>query len=94
MSNYMAETIDHLVAELDGVLASDDPVLAGYALLVHTTGEHTTAANVHDAWAIARTNVAPSHPDLVPFAALDADTRGLDEPFAAVIRRVAATRRG
>lgn len=89
MTNYMAETIERLVAELDGEVAGDDPVLAGYALLVHTTGEHTTAANVHDAWSVARMTARPWHPNLVPFAALDPATRGLDEPFAAAIRRVA-----
>jgi len=91
--NYLMKTVDRLrelAAEHGGKIA-DDRLAAAYALLVHTTGQGTTLANVHDAWATWRAfSDRPDHVDLVPFELLSNETIEYDRKYRDIIRQVAA----
>jgi hypothetical protein len=60
-----------------------------YTLLTLTTGENTTAKNVHDAWAIACKN--PNHKSLIPFEELSTEVQQLDDFYVDAIKEVAYT---
>lgn len=73
---------------------ADDRLLDLYTLLVLTVGGACSRADVHDAWAVARTRTRPEHADLVPFPRLTDEVRAYDTPFRDAIRAAAATLAG
>jgi hypothetical protein len=91
--SYLDAIAERIRAELsEDSLPSEGDVgrlLRLYAVLVRAKGEAVTAADVHDGWVAWMSDVNPDHPALLPFAALDPETRLADEPFAEAIRRVA-----
>lgn len=60
-----------------------------YALLGLVKGTEVTLRDVHDAWAVWRTQTRPDHPDLVPFDMVPPKVQQLDEPYRlAIVRAV------
>ena len=89
---YIESTIEKLRAGLGPADGSDDALLRLYALLVHSCGVDTTLEDVHDAWALWRSQTKPDHADLVPFEQLSDEVVEYDRPYMALIRHVAAER--
>lgn len=85
--NYIERTREALIAELGGLAAvkgwgvNAEQLLDAYTQLALTTGTETTAANVHDAWAVVTARTRPAHVLLVPFEDLDADMQARDDEF-------------
>ncbi len=91
-SNYVtraAALLVEVLAEIDASAEIQPSLAPFYTLLVLTTGEDTTLAHVHDAWAMDRSVSRPGHPDLVPFPQLSAETAEWDRPFMLAIRETA-----
>jgi len=65
--------------------SDDDLLFLVYALLARVKGAHTSLADVHDAWSVWMSTIDPSHPSLVPFAELSAETQAEDEPYLRAI---------
>lgn len=86
--SYVQRVQNALLAELPTL---DRELLRLYALLVLVWGEDTTLADVHDAWAVWRTDTRPDHPSLVPFDELAPEVQELDRPYMDAIHRVART---
>lgn len=81
--NYITAAMKVAEAKIEetGAPHPGEEILRLYTLLALTTGEHTTCAHVHDAWAIGRAGTRSDHPALVPFPALPAAVAALDEPY-------------
>jgi hypothetical protein len=89
--NYIS-TITSALGALLPDCADEPDLLRLYALLVLTTGTGTSLEDVHDAWAVYRSETKPDHPALVPFSELAPEVRELDRPYRDAIRTVAAGR--
>jgi len=57
-----------------------------YVLLVLTRGEQTTLQNVHDAWAVWRTQTNPQHKSCIHFEDLSLEVQELDREYMQAIR--------
>lgn len=60
-----------------------------YALLALSVGTAISGRDVHDAWCVWMLNNGNTHQSLVPYDALDANSKARDEPYVAAIRKVA-----
>lgn len=80
------ENAQNEVAKLTNCRGS---LLGLYTLLALTTGEKTTAENVHDAWAIDKQRTFPEHRSIVPFDQLSEDVKRLDDRYVHAIREAA-----
>ncbi len=60
-----------------------------YAVLLLAKGSRVAAEDVHNAWVAWMANLGESHEAMVPFAALDAETKAEDSPYVAAIRAAA-----
>lgn len=60
-----------------------------YALLALSKGTAVTIEDVHNAWSTWATAYDPSNKSLAPFDKLTDEVKQLDEPFRAVISKVA-----
>ena len=94
--NYIDEITDDLRAELQKMRGrptrSPQAMLRQYAQLVLTTGEHTTARNVHDGWATYTAGVNPDDREMIPFDDLPIDMQNRDDDYVRAIHRVARRR--
>lgn len=61
-----------------------------YALLVRVKGVDTTAADVHDAWAVWMSGQDAEHESIRPFEELDRPTRAEDVPYLRAVLAIAA----
>jgi hypothetical protein len=91
--NFAQDVLDRIAAYR--VAAGKEPLRPGlasyYGVLVMTTGERTTAADVHNAaWAMHAAEHRPGHPDLLPWGQLDPANAQRDEPHAEMVRVIAA----
>jgi hypothetical protein len=57
-----------------------------YAVLALVVGAGITGQDVHDAWVAWMLDIDPSHPALIPFAQLDAQTAAEDAVFVKAIQ--------
>jgi len=78
-SNYVQLATETLREELGAGLESDLECL--YVLLVFTRGEQTTLRDVHDAWAIWRTQTNPQHKSCIRFEDLTLEVQELDQKY-------------
>lgn len=69
-----------------------DELFLLYAVLLRAKGVDTQASDVHDAWSVWMSAREPGHESIRPFAELDAETKGEDQPFLAAIRDAAHIR--
>lgn len=83
-SNYVQLATAVLRKELGPELDSDLERL--YVLLVFTRGEQTTLRDVHDAWAIWRTQTNPQHKSCICFEDLTPEVQELDRKYMQAIR--------
>jgi len=83
-SNYVQLATAVLRKELGSGLDSDLERL--YVLLVFTRGEQTTLRDVHDAWAIWRTQTNPQHKSCICFEDLTPEVQELDRKYMQAIR--------
>lgn len=83
-SNYVQLATEILRKELGSELDSDLERL--YVLLVFTRGEQTTLRDVHDAWAIWRTQTNPQHRLCICFEDLTPEVQELDRKYMQAIR--------
>lgn len=60
-----------------------------YALLAHTKGVNTTLKDVHEAWALWKTDFDPDHRSLIPFEELSPEVQELDRPYMEAIHKAA-----
>lgn len=60
-----------------------------YTLLVLVKGEDVTLADVHNAWAMAKSPSEPGHERIVPFDQLSPEVQELSRPYAEAIRDAA-----
>lgn len=90
---YLRDTAIRIRAAVpeDLVPADSDDLFLLYALLARTSGEATTAADVHNAWTAWKLLHGEQHSSMVPFSELPPDVQAEDEPFAAAIRQVAGS---
>jgi hypothetical protein len=65
------------------------PLFRSYAILALALGAGTTASDVHDAWVAWMLDIDPSHPALVPYEELDAQTAAEDGAFVRAVHAVA-----
>jgi hypothetical protein len=90
--NYTSEIAEQIRREVPQEILPEgdtDLLFLMYAVLALTVGEDVRAEDVHDAWSAWMTYLDPSHESIKPFAQLDPETRGQDQPFVDAIRKVA-----
>jgi hypothetical protein len=63
----------------------DNDLLNLYSLLVLVKGTSCTLEDVHDAWAVWRSNSQPNHHCLVPYKELSGQTKEKDRPYQEAI---------
>lgn len=82
--SYAQRAIDAVEAELPGL---PEGLTRLYALLVLTTGAHTTIEHIHDAWSLWQLETRPDHPAIIPFAELSHEKQELDRPYLEGVHR-------
>lgn len=75
---------------LDFDNSAEGDLLRLYALLALSKGHETAPRDVHDAWACWAADRNPTHPSLVPYEELDAETQALDDDYVEAIHLVAS----
>ncbi len=91
MGSYVDEVRQSLEEQLPG-LAADKELHDLYALLAFVKGQAVTLEDVHDAWAIWRSRIAPQHRFLIPFNQLAPEVQELDQKYADAIGAAAQQR--
>ncbi|MFJ4937363.1 hypothetical protein ACIP8U_26395 [Streptomyces pseudovenezuelae] len=69
--------------------ADSDGLFRIYAVLLQAKGEQVTDEDIHNAWTAWMQSVNSAHDALIPFKALDPDTRAADAPYAEAVRAAA-----
>jgi hypothetical protein len=87
--NYAEQARQALIQELGETNACESELLDLYVLLVLTRGEETTLEDVHDSWAVWRSNTNPDHKSLIPFDGLTTEVQEYDLPYRDAIIRAA-----
>jgi hypothetical protein len=88
--------LDDIATRLRAKISADllpsersDELLLLYAALVRSKGSTTTSSDVHDAWSVWISKLAPEHEALVPYLDLSGDLQAQDAPFRDAISSVA-----
>lgn len=89
--NYVQAVTARLAALLPGL---DPDLLRLYTLLGLVKGTTTTLEDVHDAWAVWRTQTRPGHPSAIPFARLSPEVQELDRKYMDAIHEAAGASDG
>lgn len=78
--------IEKIRTELSKKISVEGDLLDLYTLLVLTKGIDCELIDVHDAWAIWKNKINPSHKSLIPFSELPLEVQELDRKYTKAIR--------
>lgn len=84
MSNYVQPIKDALER-----LECDQELTALYTLLALIKGKDVTMKDVHDAWAVWKNNIDPTHKSLIPYDELSREVKNLDAEYTNAIYEAA-----
>ncbi|MDF9811954.1 hypothetical protein [Streptomyces sp. SPB162] len=92
--DHLADLIRSCLSPSAEPPADSDDLFRIYAVLLQAKGEQVTDEDVHNAWSAWMQSVDSTHAALVPFQALDLETRAFDAPYAEAIRSAARRTEG
>lgn len=84
-TNYIERARIILASKID----VEPELLNLYTLLVLVRGADTSWKDIHDAWAIWKSQTYAVHKSLIPFDELSADVQEMDAEYATAVRETA-----
>lgn len=83
--NYIQRVRQYLIEALGSKYECEAELLDLYCLLTLVKGRDCTLEDVHDAWAVWRSQISPDHPSITPFVALSPEIQEYDRPYQEAI---------